>query len=91
MRTTSPLDAGAGKKRVGGGSRYAPLLAMIGAGMPWVAYDQLIADPSDFWTLRGAVFMATAVLGVISVALAWEVCRGDRDKRETGRRDSIGL
>lgn len=90
MRDTSHLRAG-GDGKGNGIRRYAPLLAMAGAGIPWVAYDQLIEDTSDFWTFRGIVFMATAVLGVISVALAWECCHSEGGKSETGWQDDVTL
>lgn len=79
-----PLNTGTEGKGTGGNCRLAPLLAMIGAGLPWVAYDRLIADSADFWTFRGAVFIAIALLGMLSVALAWDICRREREKHKSG-------
>ncbi len=71
MRDSSPLNR-----------HFAPLLAMAGAGLPWIVYDLLIENPSYFWTFRGAIFMATAILGVISVVLAWRWSHGYKGSEE---------
>ncbi|MEN6464640.1 MAG: hypothetical protein ABFD62_05610 [Syntrophaceae bacterium] len=86
MREIPHLKTGNCLKGIGGNARLAALLALAGAGIPWVAYDRLIADPADFWTFRGAVFMVIAALGVISVVFAWAWGSGD-GPQGTGEQD----
>lgn len=76
MGTSAYPKDGTDEKHDTGNRRWAPLLILAGAGLPWILYDFLIDSPSDFWTYRGAIFIGIAVLGALCVVLAWHWSHG---------------
>jgi apolipoprotein N-acyltransferase len=67
----------------------APLLAMAGAGIPWIVYDLIIEKPSYFWTYRGLIFILFVIAGALAVVLAWCWSRGPSDQNGSSEDDFL--